>query len=290
MKKILKLSLAIIAILLMVGNSYVFATTSCKLELQSTKTQYEKEERFTVNLYISDIKSDKGMLALDAVLEYDKDSLTLEKFEGQNGWETPLEGASYNKSNGKIAIKRNDFGKNNEIIFKMTFKVNKNAKSNATIALKSINIADGIEEAKFAEVKKVIEIKEKNQVTGEQGGNTSQSGNENENGENDQDKDENQNAGNNQNEGDNQNAGNNQSGNNNPNKTQSGNTNKNDTKNESSKGDSNLIDKTTTKDKKLPKTGDTNTICSVLGATIASIATISATYFFFKIVKKGEEE
>lgn len=180
MKKALKLSLLIITIFLILENAGVYATTSCNLELKTAKNEYKKEDKFTVDFYISNIKSDKGMLALDATLEYDKDSLTLEKFEGQNGWETPLEGASYNKENGKLAIKRNSFGKNNETIFKITFKVNKNAKANATIALKNVNVADGMEEAKFEEIKKVITIKQDSQ-TGEQDGNNNQSGNSNQN-------------------------------------------------------------------------------------------------------------
>ncbi len=254
MKKALKLSLLIITIFLMFGNAVVRANTSCNLELKTAKNEYKKEDKFIVDFYISNIKSDKGMLALDATLEYDKDSLTLEKFKGQNGWETPLEGASYNKENGKIAIKRSSFGKNNETIFKITFKVNKNAKSDATIALKNVNVADGMEEAKFAEIKKVIEIKE-NQSTGNQGGNNNQSGNENQNG------------------------GTNQSGNANNNQ----NTNQNNNTNTNSNGSNNSVDKTTTNNKKLPQTGATTKLYFILGGTIAAIS--MATYSITKIVK-----
>ncbi len=41
--------------------------------------------------------------------------------EGQNGWERPSVGSSYNEANGKIAITRKWTWKNDETIFKNYF-------------------------------------------------------------------------------------------------------------------------------------------------------------------------
>lgn len=160
MKKIVKLSLVfIIVCIMMIGHVYAMG---CNATIESTKTQFEKNEEFTLNFSISNIQSERGVIALTAVLDYDKNSLTLVKMEGQNSWETPADGASYNSQNGKIAITRGGLGKQNEVVFKMTFKVKPEAKQNLTIALKDVAIADGNETAKFETVKKDITIKEAN--------------------------------------------------------------------------------------------------------------------------------
>ena len=168
MKKIVKLSLVfIIVCIMMIGHVYAMG---CNATIESTKTQFEKNEEFTLNFSISNIQSERGVIALTAVLDYDKNSLTLVKMEGQNSWETPADGASYNSQNGKIAITRGGLGKQNEVVFKMTFKVKPEAKQNLTIALKDVAIADGNETAKFETVKKDITIKEANTDNSSNGG------------------------------------------------------------------------------------------------------------------------
>ncbi len=146
MKKILKICLIAVIMCMIMGNVYA---TSCNMELQYAKTEFEKEEEFSVDLYVSNIQSNRGFISLSATLEYDKDNLTLLKMEGQNGWETPTEGASYNSANGKIAITRNGLGKNNEVILKITFKVKDKAIKNPNISFKDVAIADGDGTAKF---------------------------------------------------------------------------------------------------------------------------------------------
>jgi len=158
MRKMLKLSLVLaILIFLMVGS--VYAAITCNVELKTTKNKFDKKEEVTVEFAISNIQSEGGAIALSATLDYDKTSLDLVKMEGQNGWETPIEGASYNESNGKMAIARNGLGKNDETILKMIFEVKDTAKANTTIKLKDVKISDGDGTATFATIKKDITIK-----------------------------------------------------------------------------------------------------------------------------------
>lgn len=158
MKKILTLGIAVLMLcMFMAGNIYAM---SCKVNLQTTATEVAKGEEFTIDLYVSDIQSERGVIALTATLDYDKTGLTLVKMEGLNGWETPAEGSAYNPQIGKIAITRSGLGKDNEVIFRMTFKVNENATSNPTVSIKDISITDADIPATFAEVKREIKLKQ----------------------------------------------------------------------------------------------------------------------------------
>ncbi len=158
MKKIFKLSLVLLMAICIMGN--VYAALSCNVSVQTAKSEYSKNEQFTVDVNIANIQSDRGIISLGATLDYDKNSLTLVKMEGKNGWETPSSGASYNEANGKIAITRNGLGKNNETVFTITFKVKEQSKQNLAITLKDITVADGTTPAKIATTYKNITIKE----------------------------------------------------------------------------------------------------------------------------------
>lgn len=158
MKKVVKLSLVLLMAICIMGN--VYAATSCNVSVQTAKSEYSKNEQFTVDVNIANIQSDRGIISLGATLEYDKNSLTLVKMEGKNGWETPSSGTSYNEANGKIAITRNGLGKNNETVFTITFKVKEQSKQNLAITLKDITVADGTKPAKIATTYKNITIKE----------------------------------------------------------------------------------------------------------------------------------
>lgn len=168
MKKIVSLILILLTVICMMGS--VYAATSCNISVQTAKTEYSKNEQFTVDVNIANIKSDRGIISLGATLDYDKNSLTLVKIEGKNGWETPSSGSSYNEANGKIAIARNGLGKNNETIFTITFKVKEQSKPNVSITLKDITVADGIAPVKIATTYKNITIKETTTNSGSQSG------------------------------------------------------------------------------------------------------------------------
>lgn len=157
MKKIVKLSLILVMLLGIMGS--VYAAPSCKIDLETAKMQYNKNDEFIVNVNMVNIQSEKGIMSLGATLEYDKDSLTLVKIEGQNNWETPVDGFSYNSANGKLITTKSGFAKNNETVLKITFKVKEQSKSNLMISLKNITIADGTAPVDVSSTSKSITIK-----------------------------------------------------------------------------------------------------------------------------------
>ncbi len=159
MKKIGKLSLVLMALVIIacfMGN--VYAALSCNIEMQSQKTQLDKNDEFTIDVKLSNIQSERGVVSLVATLDYDKDCLTLVKMEGQNGWATPIEGVSYNKANGKIVIDKNGLAKSDEVILKITFKVNDTNKNNTVVSLKDVSVADGSMPANINTVSKSFTI------------------------------------------------------------------------------------------------------------------------------------
>lgn len=158
MRRIVKLSLILLMTVFIMGN--VYAALSCQMEVKASKTEVSKNEEFTVDVNISNIQSDKGVISLGGTLEYDKDSLELVRMEGKNGWETPIDGVSFNKDNGKIAITRNGLGKNNETVFTIKFKVKEGSKKNLTVTLKDITVADGTSPAKISVADTKITVKD----------------------------------------------------------------------------------------------------------------------------------
>lgn len=161
MKNIVRLSIVLILMTCMVilTGSNVYAALTCSVDMNIAKTEYSKNEIFTVDVNISNISTDRGVIAFGATLEYDKDSLTLERMEGLNGWETPMAGGSYNEDNGIMAITRGAVGKNDETILRLTFKVKENAKTNAKVTLKDVSVSDGTL-ARIATISKEITIKD----------------------------------------------------------------------------------------------------------------------------------
>lgn len=156
MKKVLSLVLLFLMMMSIMGT--VNAAFTCNVSMQIEKTEFKKGDEFTVDINISNIQSDRGVISLGATLEYDKDSLTLVKMEGQNGWETPAVGSSYNENNGKIAITRSGLGKSDETIFKITFKVKEETKKNLLVLLRNITLADGTSPVNVKQVYKNITI------------------------------------------------------------------------------------------------------------------------------------
>ncbi len=135
MKKIISIVL-ILLVILSVTNVYA---SSCKVTLSTPKTDLAKNEEFTVDVSISDIDDEKGIMALMSTLEYDKDSLELVKMEQQNGWAKP----EYNEENGKFVQEKGDFIKSKETTLKVTFKVKEDSKSDVKISLKSTSTSNG---------------------------------------------------------------------------------------------------------------------------------------------------
>lgn len=157
MKKIIKLSLILLIIMFgLMGTAY--AATTCDLVLSNpSKSEYSKGEEFTIDVSFSGMKTDLGVIALDAVVKYD-DSLELIEMVGKNGWEDPA-GLNYNEESGQIIITNNSPEKNNKVIFTMKFKVINDSKSKALIEIKEISGGDGDKPFKIKETSKSINIK-----------------------------------------------------------------------------------------------------------------------------------
>jgi len=162
MKRITRiLSLILFITIIMMGNAY--AALDCKVDLAAAKSEISKNETFTVDVNLSDVQSENGIISLGGTLEYDKNSLELEKMEGKNGWETPSNGISFNESNGKIAITRNALGKDDETIFTITFKVKEETQPNLVITFKDITVADGDKPVKLSVASEDIKVKDVSQ-------------------------------------------------------------------------------------------------------------------------------
>lgn len=164
MKKIVKLVSLVLLVTICMASS-VYAALSSKVTVEAEKKELSKNEEFVVYVKIADIQSERGVISLGATLEYDKDSLELVKMEGQNNWETPQAGFSYNESNGKIVITRNGFAKENENVLKLTFKMKESAKENVTITVKDITVADGKEPAQVDATTTTVTLKKDNTGT-----------------------------------------------------------------------------------------------------------------------------
>lgn len=158
MKKMVKLSLIMLAAIICFAG-VVYAASSCKISLEIAKSEFSKNEEFSVDVKLSDIQSERGFIALEAVLEYDKSSLTLVKMQGQNEWSNPIKDLSYNEATGKLVIDKNGLAKSDEVILKLTFKVNENSKDTTTITLKDIKASDATSPVQVATVTKNITIK-----------------------------------------------------------------------------------------------------------------------------------
>lgn len=144
MKKSFKLTFILLVIICISLSTRVFADSiDCNMEIQTSKAEYSKGEEFVANVYISDIKSETGIIALQAVLDYDKSNLTLLGMAGKNGWDTPAINSTYNPDNGKIVLTRNALGKDDESVFEIRFKVNDDSASSTSINLKNIKVVNG---------------------------------------------------------------------------------------------------------------------------------------------------
>lgn len=137
MKKIIVgLSLILLILVSVMGTVYA---ADPSVSLKTSKNEYAKKEEFTIDVVLSGLTTQKGVAALMATLEYDKDSLTLVKTETQNGWSAP----NYNESNGKLITDKNSNVTGTETVLKITFKVNENAKQNLVVTLKNITVSGG---------------------------------------------------------------------------------------------------------------------------------------------------
>lgn len=237
MKKIISLGLSILLTICLA--STVYATSSCKVSLKTSKTNLIKGEEVSVNVVLSNIQDKKGIIGLSAVLEYDEDSLEYVEIEEQEGWEK----ASYNKKNGIIAILREEtYATSNQTVFKIIFKARVKNKEKTEIILKDVRTSNGDKDIKLGDLKSIVTIKTNNDTNDTDNDN---SGNNNEN----------------NSKPDNNKPNDNNITNNDNNKNESNNVNNSKDDNNSSNNDLN----DDIKNGKLPQTGNTeNTILIVV--------------------------
>lgn len=162
MKKILKLSLALIIICTMMMIGSVYAVTG-NINMAPAKTTIEEGKEFTVTISLSNIKSDIGVNTFGATLKYDKEKLELVKFEGQNDWSTPKEDgnkSTYFSTSGKFVMDAGSEAKSDGPILKITFKAKEKIEGDATVSIENAMLADGMTTPVKAEsIKSEITIK-----------------------------------------------------------------------------------------------------------------------------------
>lgn len=155
MKKFVTLSLTLVLIFMVITN--VYAVSSFKVSMEASKDELTKNEEFTVEVKISDIQDEKGIIAMGGEIEYDKDSLTLVKVEqGSENWAKP----SYSENSKKFAMDRDARGKDDEILFKMIFTVNEESTKKPEISLKNIVGSNGSDDIEIGDVKFSVNVKD----------------------------------------------------------------------------------------------------------------------------------
>lgn len=76
MKKIISFSLIVILILICITGK-VYAKPSCNISITANKAEVEKKDTVTFDVNLSNIQSENGIIAIQAILEYDSSMLTL---------------------------------------------------------------------------------------------------------------------------------------------------------------------------------------------------------------------
>lgn len=151
MKKLVSLILIFTTLMIFAGNVYA---SSCKVSLSTAKTTLSKGDEFVVDVTLSDIDAENGIIALIATLEYDKDSLDFVEMKSQNNWSRP----EYNKDNGKFVMEKGDYVKEKENILKITFKVKETSKENLEITLKDIVSSNAKEDIKSVDSSLALKV------------------------------------------------------------------------------------------------------------------------------------
>lgn len=166
MKKVIKIS-AVLLILFSVLTS-VYAA-SCTITVQPSNSKVETNKEFSVDVVLSNIQDEKGMITFTARLEYDYTNLTFKKIEGQNGWNP-----AYNEENGKIAAERADgYTKSDETVFRVTFLANGAVNETPKITLTDIVFSNGKEDIDVVAASTTVTIidSDSGDQGGDQGGN-----------------------------------------------------------------------------------------------------------------------
>lgn len=160
MKQLKKISVVFMMMLLLAGIfvNKTYAKIDCNVNLSTSKKEVNNGEKFSVSVKVTNLQSSKGIIAIGAILGYDKNSLTLLEIEGQNKWSDPM----HNDSTGRLIAVKNEFATKDENVFKITFKVNAKAGKDAWVKINDFEISDGNEEKNVGGKSITIPIKGKN--------------------------------------------------------------------------------------------------------------------------------
>lgn len=269
MKKIIVLSLILLITIATVVN--VYAASNFEMSLQPSKNEVSTGEEFVVDVRISNIQLDKGVIALGGRIEYNKESLELVKMEGENTWARP----SYNDDNGMFATDRNDYATNDETVFKITFKVKEQSEKKLTITLNDIAGSNGKDEVKLNNIKANITVKNGTSTPDDPKPDTNTTKDDNTN--TSTNTNTNNNNNNTANDNKNNTTNNNNSVNNNTNSNSNVNNNTNNTNTNVSSNKQNIIANTTSdkKDGLIPKAGAN----PILFGSIGLLIVIAASFY-----------
>lgn len=272
LKKIIKsksmLMLLLIIMMIAITGTSMAANYSCKISLQSDKTQIKKGESITILVKATDINAGEGIVAFNAMLEYNSDIFDC-KVEGSDDGEWSKTSLLENS----LSMCRSDLVENSkdQVIAKIVLTAKTNAPIGKQILkLTSIDFTGGEQTFSVDDVTGTITIVDE---TGSESGNGSGSGSNNGTGSE---------SGNESGSGSN-NGADSESGNGNnsgsDNEKRDPETNKGSSSN--SKTDSNKVNPSPIKNasgaSSLPKTGITNIvliISTIIGIMVASICYI----------------
>lgn len=151
--KIITITLIFLLAFSIIGK--VYANSSFTVTMQASKNKLDKNEEFTVEVKISNIQDEKGIIAIGGEIEYDKNSLTLVRLESSSeSWAKP----TYYKESNKFVIDREALSKEEENIFKMIFTVNNESTSNPKISLKNVVASNGNDDIKTSDANISVNI------------------------------------------------------------------------------------------------------------------------------------
>lgn len=80
MRKLVKLSI-IIMLILVCWVSTVYAQPKCTVSLVSDTSTYKRGDTVTIDVNLSNIVSENGIIGVEAILDYDDKMLTLESMK-----------------------------------------------------------------------------------------------------------------------------------------------------------------------------------------------------------------
>lgn len=152
MKKICIVSvLTILAIVSIVGTVYA---ASAGVTMKSSLNECKKGEEVTFEVKLSNIDSEKGIIALGGTILYNKDELEFKGISNAGNWST-----SYNSDNGMFIADRSDRTKESETVFNITFKAIAEGKNNVNVTLSNLEASGGDGAIKISDVSASVDIK-----------------------------------------------------------------------------------------------------------------------------------